>query len=416
VTQANSGRAAAAPHVFRVSEVLAGLRGLLADRVGRIWVAGEVSGLRRAASGHLYFTLKDDAAQLRAVLFQGLARRLRFEPEDGLDCLVYGDVTVFEPRGDLQLVVQALEPRGQGALQLAFEQLRRRLEAEGLFDPARKRPPPAFPRTLGVVTSARGAALRDVIEVTARRFPAIPLLVAHARVQGDGAELEIAAALAALDARDEVETILLVRGGGSPEDLEPFNTEVLARAIAACRTPVVCGVGHEIDVTIADLVADLRAPTPSAAAAAAVPDRAAVALRLERDGRRLRTAITRVLERARARLAAKSDGLRAQAPWARVAAQRLRLETAARGLRREAAAATERGRARLAALAGRLDTLSPLAVLGRGYAIARRASDGAIVRRAADVSPGDGLAVRVAEGEIAAEVRATRISLDPARR
>jgi exodeoxyribonuclease VII large subunit len=406
VTQVGPGRAAAPPHVFRVSEVMAGLRGLLADRVGRIWVAGEVSGLRRAASGHLYFTLKDESAQLRAVLFQGLARRLPFEPEDGLEFLVQGDVTVYEPRGDLQLLVQALEPRGQGALQLAFEQLRRRLEAAGLFEAARKRPLPAFPRTLGVVTSARGAALRDVIEVSARRFPAAPLLIAHARVQGEGAEAEIAAALAALDAREEVDAILLVRGGGSPEDLQPFNTELVARAIAACRTPVVSGVGHEIDVTIADLVADLRAPTPSAAAAAALPDRAAVELRLERDTRRLRAGVARALERARARLVAGGDALRAQAPWARVASRRLRLESAARALRREGAAAAERGRARLTALVGRLDTLSPLAVLGRGYAIARRVRDGAILRRASEVAAGDTVAVRLAEGEIEARVLA----------
>ncbi len=386
---------------------MAGLRGLLADRVGRIWVSGEVSGLRRAASGHLYFTLKDESAQLRAVLFQGLARRLPFEPEEGLDCLVQGDVTVYEPRGDLQLLVQALEPRGQGALRLAFEQLRRRLEAEGLFDAARKRPLPAFPRTLGVVTAARGAALRDVIEVSARRFPAAPLLVAHARVQGEGAEAEIAAALAALDAREEVEVILLVRGGGSPEDLQPFNTEVVARAIAVCRTPVVSGVGHEIDVTIADLAADLRAPTPSAAAAAALPDRSAVALRVERDLRRLRAGVARALERARARLGAGGDALRVQAPWARVAARRLRLEAAVRALRREAAAAGERGRARLAALAGRLESLSPLAVLGRGYAIARRRRDGAILRRASEVAAGDTVAVRLAEGEFDARVLAT---------
>jgi exodeoxyribonuclease VII large subunit len=324
--------------------------------------------------------------------------------EDGLELLAYGDLTVFEPRGDLQLVVQALEPRGQGALQLAFEQLRRRLEAEGLFAAARKRPLPAFPRTLGVVTSAQAAALHDVIEVTARRFPGIPLLVACARVQGEGAEHELAAALAALDARTEVETILLVRGGGSAEDLLPFNSELLARAIAACRTPVVSGVGHEVDVTIADLVADVRAPTPSAAAATALPDRAAVALRVERDARRLRAGIRQVLARARAQLAAESDALRAQAPWARVAAQRARLAAAARALEREAARAGERGRARLAALAGRLDVLSPLSVLGRGYAIARRGRDGAIVRRAAEVAPGDALSVRVADGELDARV------------
>jgi exodeoxyribonuclease VII large subunit len=405
-----------AQHVYSVSEVLAGLRGLLEDRVGRIWVAGEVSNLRRAASGHCYFTLKDDAAQLRAVLFRGLARRLLFEPEDGLEVLVYGDFTVYEPRGDLQIVVQALEPRGRGALQLAFEQLRRSLEAEGLFEPALKQPLPAFPRCVGVATSPRGAALRDVIQVTGQRLPGVPLLLAPARVQGSGAEVELAAALAALDARPEVEVILLVRGGGSLEDLQPFNTEILARAIAGCRTPVVSGVGHEVDVTIADLAADHRAATPSAAAAAVLPDGVAVRTRLERDARRLRTGVLRAFERAQAWLDGEADALRVQAPLVRVASRRQRLGAAARALRREARAAADGARSRFAALAGQLDTLSPLAVLGRGYAIARRTRDGAIVRRAAEVAVGEGLAVRVAEGEIEAEVRRTRPEPDPRRR
>jgi len=404
-----------APHVYSVSELLAGLRGLLEDRVGRLWVCGEVSNLRRGPSGHCYFTLKDGEAQIRAVLFRGLARRLLFEPEDGLEVLVHGDLSVYEPRGDLQLLVQALEPRGRGALQLAFEQLRRRLEAEGLFDAARKRPLPAFPRTLGVVTSPRGAAIRDVIQVSGQRLPGVPLLLAPARVQGPGAEHELAAALAALDARPEVDVILLVRGGGSVEDLRPFNTEVVARALAACATPVVTGVGHEVDLCIADLVADLRAATPSAAAAAALPDHRAVAARLERDARRLAAGARRALERARARFDGQADGLRVQAPSARLVAQRARLAGAARALRREARARLDTARARWTAALGRLDSLSPLAVLGRGYAIARRARDGTIVRRADQVAAGERLDVRVAEAEIEAEVCAAS-ALDPPRR
>ncbi len=398
----------AAPHVYSVSEVLAGLRGMLEDRVGRLWVAGEISNLRRYPSGHTYFTLKDSGAQLRAVLFRGNARRVAFEPEDGLEVLAWGDLTVYETRGELQLVVQALEPRGQGALQLAFEQLRRRLETEGLFDPSRKRPPPARPGCVGIVTSPRAAALRDVVQVSGRRFPSIPLLLAPARVQGAGAAEELAAALALLDAREEVDVVLLVRGGGSLEDLQAFNSEVVARAVAACETPVVCGVGHEVDVTIADLVADVRAPTPSAAAAEVLPDREALAQTLARDAARLRAGIERVLERARADLRTEQGALQVQAPTARLAAQRERLVRLARALAREARARSERGRAQLGAAAGRLESLSPLAVLGRGYAIARRARDGAIVRRAGEVAPGDALAIRVSEGEIEADVRAVR--------
>jgi exodeoxyribonuclease VII large subunit len=402
------GSTDAAPHVYSISEVLAGLRGMLEDRVGRLWVAGEISNLRRYPSGHTYFTLKDAGAQLRAVLFRGNARRVAFEPEDGLEVLAWGDLSVYETRGELQLVVQTLEPRGQGALQLAFEQLRRRLETEGLFDPARKQPPPARPSCVGIVTSPRAAALRDVVQVSGRRFPSVPLLLAPARVQGAGAAEELAAALALLDAREEVDVVLLVRGGGSLEDLQAFNSEVVARAVAACETPVVCGVGHEVDVTIADLVADVRAPTPSAAAAEVLPDREALAQTLARDAARLRAGIERVLERARADLQTEQGALHVQAPTARLAAQRERLVGLARALARESRARSERGRARLGAAVGRLESLSPLAVLGRGYAIARRARDGAIVRRAGEVAPGDALAIRVSEGEIEADVRAVR--------
>ena len=400
--------AAAGPPVYSVSQVLAGLKGLLQDRVGRLWVSGEVSNLRVPASGHAYFTLKDDAGQLRAVLFRGAARRLAFDPEDGLEVLAYGELTVYESRGDLQLIVQQLEPRGRGALQLAFEQLRGRLEGEGLFDAERKQELPAWPRVVGVVTSSGAAALRDVVHVVERRFPAQPLLLASSRVQGAGAEDELAAALEALDAQPDVEVILLVRGGGSLEDLQPFNTERLARAIASCATPVVSGVGHEVDVTIADLAADLRAATPSAAAAAALPDRERVAIRLDRDARRLVTAGRRAIERLRNRADAGAESLRLQAPRERLAARRGQLVAAGRALRREIQALLAARAAGMAAAAGRLETLSPLGVVARGYAIVERAADGAIVRRAGDVAVGDGLRVRLAEGELDARVEAAR--------
>ncbi|HSJ97982.1 MAG TPA: exodeoxyribonuclease VII large subunit, partial [Myxococcota bacterium] len=258
--------------MLRVAELVGALRALVEDVVGRVWVVGEISNLRRAASGHLYFTLKDDEAQLRSVLFRADAERLAFAPADGLEVLAFAEATVYGSRGDLQLLVRRLEPRGQGALRLAFEQLRARLEAEGLFAAARKRPLPPLPRRIGVVTSLHGAAVRDVIEVTGARWPSVPLLVADARVQGPGAEYEIVEALQLLATRPDVDVILLVRGGGSLEDLWPFNSETVARALVRCPVPVVSGVGHETDFTIADLVADARAPTPSAAAALVLPD------------------------------------------------------------------------------------------------------------------------------------------------
>jgi exodeoxyribonuclease VII large subunit len=377
------------------------------DRVGRIWIVGEIKDLRRPASGHAYFTLADEKGLLRAALFRGNARRMAFEPEEGMEVLAYGDLTVYEQRGDLQLIVRQLEPRGVGALQLAFEQLRQRLEAEGLFDVARKSEPPERPRRIGVVTSSSGAALRDVLEVTRRRCPGIPILLAPTRVQGPGAEDEIAAALKAIASRD-IDVVLLVRGGGSLEDLQPFNTEVVARAIAALPLPVITGVGNEVDVSIADLVADLRAPTPSAAAEVAAPDGEMLYRDLEGLWGRLSHALTQHVDAARQRLLRTSDALRAHAPSARLAAHRERWLAAHRALLRTAPLRVARLRDRLGGLSLRLDALSPLAVLGRGYGLVRRSSDGAIVREASDAPAGERIAVRVARAEIEAVVDTAR--------
>jgi len=394
----------AEPHIYTVAELLGGLRTLIEERVGRVWVVGELSDLHQAHSGHTYFTLKDDVGRVRAALFRSAARRLDFEPEDGLEVLVYGDVSIYEPRGDLQLIVRQLEPRGIGSLQLAFEQLRRRLEAEGLFDPARKRALPPRPSRIGVVTSPTGAAIRDVLEVTGRRYPAASIAIAPTRVQGAEAEREIADAIDTLTSEVDVDVILLVRGGGSLEDLQAFNTVIVARAIARSPVPVVSGVGHEVDVTIADLAADARAATPSAAAEMAVPEAASLHRHLVRDWRRLQRAVRTILERGALELERERDALRALAPSARLAVQRARLEAATRALIRVAASRAQRGRARLAALSGRLDSLSPLAVLGRGYALVRRRRDGAIVRTAEQLERGEHLAIRVAEAQLEAIV------------
>ena len=405
--------AAPGPRVYAVGELVAGLRRLLEDRVGRLWVVGQVANVSRPRSGHLYFTLRDERGQLRAALFRGAARRLLFEPEEGMEVLAYCEVSIYEPRGDLQLLVRELEPRGVGALQLAYEQLRRRLEAEGLFDAARKRRLPPLPRCIGVVTSPSGAALRDVLAVAARRFPALPILLSPARVQGAGAEHEIAAALEALARHDDVSVVLLVRGGGSLEDLQPFNSEVVARAIARCPRPVVAGVGHEVDVSIADLVADVRAPTPSAAAELAVPDRAGLALALRASAARLGRALRARLGVARARWLRAESRMRAAAPAARLGVARERHGAASIALRRLAESRVARERARLAAQVARLESLSPLGVLARGYALVRRARDGALVREATDAPPGEALLVRVAHATLEAEVRSARPVADP---
>jgi exodeoxyribonuclease VII large subunit len=383
-----------------------GLRELLEEEVGRVLVSGEISNLHRAASGHAYFTLKDDRAQLRAALFRSSAVRLPFDPEDGLEVVVDAEVSVYPARGDLQLIVRHMEPLGQGALQLAFDQLRQRLESEGLFEADRKRVLPTWPRRIGIVTSGSGAALHDVIEVSGQRMPSIPLLLASVRVQGDGAENEIASGLAALGRVSDIDVILLVRGGGSLEDLRPFNTERIARAIVASPVPVVAGVGHEVDITIADLAADARAPTPSGAALLAVPDAAAWQDRVVAARRRLAGAVDAHVARGQRRLAELVGSLRAHAPAARLAARRARFETVRQALDREGHAAVSVRRERLAVLAARLDALSPLAVLGRGYAIAHGA-DGRVLHRAAEVSPGDALRVRLHEGEV--EATTTRV-------
>jgi len=393
---------------YRVSELLGGLNVLLEERVGRLWVVGEIGNLHRAASGHRYFTLKDESGQLRAALFRRAAEKIPFEIENGLEVVAYAEVGIYEARGELQLVVHKLEPRGRGALQLAFEQLRARLEAEGLFRAERKRARPAFPQRVGVVTSPTSAAVRDVIEVSGRRSPSTALLISPTRVQGEGAEHEIAAALEAVARQPGVDLVLLVRGGGSLEDLWAFNTEAVARAIEQCPVPVIAGVGHETDLTIADLVADLRAPTPSAAAEHAFADRGEVGLLLQRDGRRLASAIRGRLAEALQRLATERSRLRLLSPGARLEAQRRRLEAAALGLGRIAALQQERRRSALAHAAGRLDSLSPLAVLGRGYGLVTRARDGAILRRSGEVEVGDSLDIRLAEGGLEARVEACR--------
>lgn len=362
---------------------------------------------------------------MRAALFRREAQRLAFDPEEGLEVLVYAEVEIYEARGDLQLIVRQLEPRGDGALRLAFEQLRGRLEAEGLFDPARKRGLPSSPRRIGVVTSPTGAAVRDVIEVTGRRCPSIPLLVAPTRVQGAGSEHEVAAAIQAVASQPEIDVILVVRGGGSLEDLQAFNTEVVARAIAGAPVPVVAGVGHEVDVTIADLAADHRAPTPSAAAEQVAPDRESLRRMLDRDWRRLCRAADTLVERAAARVDRGREAVAMLAPSVRLAAQRQRLVGLARALVAGARTRSSRrlevealahallragqsklgeGRAALAEGAGRLEALSPLAVLSRGYAVVRRSRDGAVLRRADQLAVGERLSVRLAEAELEAAV------------
>ncbi|HWM78482.1 MAG TPA: exodeoxyribonuclease VII large subunit, partial [Methylomirabilota bacterium] len=278
--------------VYTVSELTAGIKGTLEGTFPAVWVEGEISNLRVPSSGHAYFTLKDEGAQLSAVLFRGRGRRVRFEPEDGMHVLAFGGLDVYAARGQYQLVVELMEPQGLGALQLAFEQLKRKLEAEGLFDEARKRPLPAFPRVIGIVTSPTGAAIRDMLNIIGRRFADLHILITPVRVQGDEAPGEIVQALLHLQEIANLDVIIVGRGGGSIEDLWAFNDERVARALAVCRVPVISAVGHETDFTIADFVADLRAPTPSGAAELVVREKLAVMETLADLYARLKQAMT----------------------------------------------------------------------------------------------------------------------------
>src|SRR3954451_24370825 len=286
--------------VFSVSELTAAIRGVLETGFGEIWVEGELSNCRTWNTGHVYFTLKDGDAQVKAVMFRSAVRYLKFKPEDGMHVIVRGQLSVYEPKGEYQIVCEHLEPRGLGALQMAVEQLKTKLQAEGLFDAARKRPLPALPRIIGIVTSLDGAALRDIIKVLRRRHPNAHLLIRPTRVQGEGAAAEIAEALRAIVKVAGVDVVIVGRGGGSFEDLLAFNQEPVARAIASSPVPVVSAVGHEVDVTIADFVADLRAPTPSAAAELVVTAKDEFCHRIDRLSHRLEGAARGALARRRA--------------------------------------------------------------------------------------------------------------------
>jgi exodeoxyribonuclease VII large subunit len=435
--------------IYTVSRLNREARGLLEAGLPSLWITGELSNLSRPASGHWYFTLKDEAAQVRCAMFRQRNQLSRVTPRDGMQVLLRARVGLYEARGDYQLVVDHLEEAGEGELRRRFEALKLRLAAEGLFDATRKRPPPRFPRRIGVVTSATGAALRDVLHVLARRCPVIPVLVYPVPVQGAGAARDIAAALALADARAEVDVLLLVRGGGSLEDLWAFNDEALARAIAATSIPVICGIGHEVDFTIADFVADVRAPTPSAAAELAVPDAAAWIASFAVTARRLASAIERSLRlrleslardgrrlqllhpaQALAQRAQRLDELQARAL---AAVQRLAVSRRERVLRQGALLAARSPAARVASLIARarhaearllpalrhrlamaragfdaasrgLNAVSPLATLARGYSIVTLAQTGKVLTDAAGAPPGTDVAVRLARGRLRARV------------
>jgi exodeoxyribonuclease VII large subunit len=435
--------------VLTVSELNATIRDLLENQLQNVWVEGEISNARVWNTGHMYFTLKDGASQIKAVMFRSALRYLKFKPEDGLKVVARGKVSVYDPKGEYQIICEHLEPKGLGGLQQAFEQLKKKLAAEGLFDPARKRPLPALPRRIGLVTSIDGAALRDIIRVLRRRYPNAHLVISPTRVQGEGAGREVAHAIRKVARIEAVDVIIVARGGGSLEDLWAFNEEVLARAIVASPVPVISGVGHETDFTIAHFVADLRAPTPSAAAELVVRRKDEFFAHIDRIGERLDAAIHHRLRRLETRLHSMearpgyagfegriavrgrhvselaaalrqriSQGIARRTrrhetlrrsleqfdPRHRLAAVRTRLVARDGHLQAAARRRISLAQGRLGALAARIDGLSPLAVLGRGYSVTWDASRTRIIRDASTVAPGDRISVTLERGSLDATI------------
>ncbi|MCF7991243.1 MAG: exodeoxyribonuclease VII large subunit [Thiohalocapsa sp.] len=435
--------------IWTVSRLNAEVRAVLDASFPLLWIQGEISNLAKPASGHLYFSLKDDASQVRCALFKQKRRLLAFEPGNGQQVLARARVGLYEPRGDFQLIVEQMEPAGEGALRLELERRKRRLAAEGLFDQARKRALPVFPKQIGLITSSSGAAVHDLLTVLGRRLPLLPVIIYPVLVQGEAAASQLIEALQLANRRNECDLLILARGGGSLEDLMAFNDEGLARAIRASAIPVLTGIGHEVDLSIADLAADVRAATPSAAAELAVPSAEQLAGRLGDLERRLsgalrrrlhaaagrvetavrrlrslhpasrlqqraqqldqveyrmRSLVLRRIERERARLRSNDLGLRAASPRHLIEAASHALAVFRQRLARAGAQAVALRRDRLAAIAGRLDALSPLSTLARGYAVVTLVRDGAPLTDAAAAPAGTLIAVRPYKGRLIARV------------
>ncbi len=438
--------------IFSVSRLNREVRGLLEGNFPLVWVEAEISNLARPTSGHWYFTLKDPSAQIRCAMFRGKNARLRFQPENGDQVLVRAQLSLYEARGDYQMIVEHMEEAGDGALRRAFEQLKQRLDAEGLFDEAGKKSLPPLPKQIGVITSPSGAAVRDILQILQRRFPSIPVVIYPVAVQGDAAVAEIVAALKTATRRNECDVLIVARGGGSLEDLWAFNEEKVARAIHQCPIPIVSGVGHEVDFTIADFVADLRAPTPSGAAELVSPDRAVWQQRLAQHQSRLQTVMQQRLTQRQQQLSWLDKRLQQQHPGQQLRQQNQRLDELDQRLQRSmqqrlqqcrselthASAklqqhnpqrqihqllatqqqlssrlqrvmqqALQQRRQQLQGVGRALDAVSPLATLGRGFSITRNHQDGRLLRDIKGINIGDTVETQLAQGRLVCDVRKT---------
>ena len=386
-------------HIFTIAEFTRMVRSLLETHFSTVWIEGEISNFVCPRSGHWYFSLKDETAQISCAMFQSCNQRIKFQPEDGMHVLVRAKTTLYEARGDFQLVVSHIEEMGIGALQRAFEQLKQKLEKAGLFDEKHKKPIPAFPHCVGVITSSTGAAIRDILHVFKRRFPALPIIIYPTLVQGDLAAQQIVKAIEIANDRNECDVLLLSRGGGSLEDLWPFNEEIVAHAIFNSRIPVVSGIGHEIDFTIADFVADLRAPTPSAAAEMISPNQIEILDQLEKHQHYLVRALTQRLEQLKLSFAGLKKRLTQCHPIVQIEQQTQRCDQLEQRLVRAQKNQFERYQHRLQLLSRALNAVNPLATLDRGFAIVTHQSN-KVITDEKQVQAGEIITTQLAKGKI----------------
>ncbi len=389
---------------FTVSEITGEIRTSLEHKFSNIGVLGEISNVRKPGSGHVYLTLKDKNSQLQAVVFRNTASRIKFELKDGMEVISFGSITVYEPRGQYQLIIYKMEPKGIGALQLAFQQLKEKLEKEGLFDHAHKKPIPFIPQKIGIVTSPTGAAIKDILNIIDRRFANVEILIYPVKVQGEGAAQEIAEAITELNNYSDIDVIISGRGGGSLEDLWAFNEEIVARSIYNSRIPVISAVGHEIDITIADLVADKRALTPSEAGELVVPRKDLLTEKIEKFNTRLLQSLTGKLRLSKEKLVRIANSYAMRQPFDRLNRWQQRLDEFAQRLNLNITHALNTEREKLSGIAGKLESLSPLNVLKRGYTITTRLEDNKSLRCIIDLSKGDKIKTNLSKGSIISEI------------
>jgi len=394
-------------HVFTVSELTSKIKDLLEESFPSVWIEGEVSNCRMPSSGHIYFTLKDEQSQLNAVFFRGANQKIKFRIEDGLKVLALGNISVYQRRGDYQLIVGLLQPRGIGELQLAFQQLKKKLQKEGLFASEHKKAIPSFPRRIGIVTSPTGAAVRDIINVINRRFHQVEILINPVKVQGEGAGKEIAKAIDEFNETGGMDVLIVGRGGGSMEDLWAFNEEIVARAIYNSKIPVISAVGHEIDFVISDFVADLRAPTPSAAAELVVGEMEQITQKIRDFQTRIYAALTNNLSLKKEKFSSLLSSYVLRHPEERLVQYKQEIDDFSERTERTCSHILELLTERLANLSGKLNMLSPLATLSRGYSYTLKLPQRTLITNARRVRPHDKVEVKLAKGAVICEVEKT---------